>query len=118
MEDFINKRASKLSKGMKQKAAFARSIVHDPDIMLFDEPTSGLDVTAARDVHEFILRCKSEGKTIVFSSHSMSEVEKLCDRIGIIHKGKLVECGTVDELKEKYSNDNLEELFVRLVGAE
>jgi sodium transport system ATP-binding protein len=118
MEDFINKRASKLSKGMKQKAAFARSIVHDPDIMLFDEPTSGLDVTAARDVHEFILRCKSEGKTIVFSSHSMSEVEKLCDRIGIIHKGKLVECGTVDELKEKYGNDNLEELFVRLVGAE
>lgn len=117
MEDFMDKRASKLSKGMKQKAAFARSIVHDPEIMLFDEPTSGLDVTAARDVHEFILRCKEKGKTIVFSSHSMSEVEKLCDRIGIIHKGRLVECGGIEELKEKYGNDNLEEIFIRLAGA-
>jgi sodium transport system ATP-binding protein len=102
---------------MKQKAAFARSIVHDPDIMLFDEPTSGLDVTAARDVHDFILRCKEEGKTIVFSSHSMSEVDKLCDRIGVIHKGKLVDCGSVEELKKKHGDDDLEELFVRLVGA-
>jgi sodium transport system ATP-binding protein len=101
---------------MKQKAAFARSIVHDPDIMLFDEPTAGLDVTAARDVHDFIFRCKDEGKTIVFSSHSMREVEKLCDRIGILHKGKLVECGTVGELKIKHGNDDLEELFIRLVN--
>jgi sodium transport system ATP-binding protein len=117
MQDFMDKRASKLSKGMKQKTAFARSIVHNPEIMLFDEPTSGLDVSAARDVQDFILECKAEGKTIIFSSHSMSEVEKLCDRIGIIHKGKLVECGSVDELKEKYKNDDLEEIFVRLVGA-
>lgn len=117
MQDFMDKRASKLSKGMKQKAAFARSIVHNPDIMLFDEPTSGLDVTASRDVQDFILECKAEGKTIIFSSHSMSEVEKLCDRIGIIHKGKLVECGTVEELKEKYGDDDLEEIFVRLAGA-
>lgn len=117
MQDFMDKRASKLSKGMKQKAAFARSIVHNPEIMLFDEPTSGLDVTAARDVQDFILDCKADGKTIIFSSHTMSEVEKLCDRIGIIHKGKLVECGTVEELKEKYGNDDLEEIFVRLAGA-
>ncbi len=117
MQDFMNKRASKLSKGMKQKAAFARSIIHNPDIMLFDEPTSGLDVTASRDVQDFILECKADGKTIIFSSHTMSEVEKLCDRIGIIHKGKLVECGSVEELKEKYGDDDLEEIFVRLVGA-
>ncbi|NLK86211.1 MAG: ATP-binding cassette domain-containing protein [Clostridiaceae bacterium] len=116
MQDFMDKRASKLSKGMKQKAAFARSIVHNPEIMLFDEPTSGLDVTASRDVQDFILDCKAEGKTIIFSSHSMSEVEKLCDRIGIIHKGKLVECGSVEELKKKYGNDDLEEIFVRLAG--
>ncbi len=117
MQDFMNKRASKLSKGMKQKAAFARSIIHNPDIMLFDEPTSGLDVTASRDVQDFILECKADGKTIIFSSHTMSEVEKLCDRIGIIHKGKLVECGSVEELKEKYGDDDLEEIFVRLAGA-
>ncbi len=117
MQEFLDRRASKLSKGMKQKVAFARSIIHNPDIMLFDEPTSGLDVGAAREVHDFILSCRREGKTIIFSSHTMKEVEKLCDRIGIIHKGKLVEIGSAEELKEKYNNDDLEEIFIRLAGA-
>ncbi|MFZ5987393.1 MAG: ABC transporter ATP-binding protein [Bacillota bacterium] len=116
MEDYIKRRAGKLSKGMKQKVAFARSIIHDPDIMLLDEPTSGLDVSAIRDVHEFIISCKKDGKTIIFSSHSMSEVEKLCDRIGIIHKGNLVDVGTLDELKAKYDDQDLEEIFIKLVG--
>jgi len=116
MEEFINKRAGKLSKGMKQKAAFGRAIVHDPQIMFFDEPTSGLDVSAARNVHDFIMDCKKAGKTILFSSHTMSEVEKLCDRIGIIHKGKLIDTGTIDELKAKYNNNSLEEIFIHLVG--
>lgn len=118
MKEYINRRASKLSKGMKQKVAFARSIIHNPDIMLFDEPTSGLDVSAIREVHDFILNCRSEGKTIIFSSHTMSEVEKLCDRIGIIHKGKLMDVGTIDALKQKYGCSSLEEVFVRLVGKE
>ena len=116
MEEYLNRRAGKLSKGMKQKVAFARAIIHDPEIMLFDEPTSGLDVSAIRDVHEFIKTCKKDGKTIVFSSHTMSEVEKLCDRIAIIHKGELVEKGEIEELKKKYSCDNLEDIFIRLVG--
>lgn len=117
MQEFMDRRASKLSKGMKQKVAFARSIIHNPDIMLFDEPTSGLDVSAAREVHTFILKCKAEGKTILFSSHTMKEVDKLCDRIGIIHKGRLVETGTVDGFKEKYGSNDLEDIFVRLAGA-
>ena len=117
MQEFMDRRAAKLSKGMKQKVAFARSIIHNPDVMLFDEPTSGLDVGAAREVQEFITGCKSEGKTIIFSSHSMKEVEKLCDRIGIIHKGKLVETGSIDELKGKYGDDDLEDIFIRLAGA-
>ncbi len=117
MQDIMDRRASKLSKGMKQKVSFARSIIHNPDVMLFDEPTSGLDVGATREVHAFILNCKAEGKTILFSSHSMGEVDKLCDRIGIIHKGRLVETGSVEGLKEKYGNDNLEEIFIRLAGA-
>lgn len=116
MEEYLKKRAGKLSKGMKQKVAFARAIIHDPDIMLFDEPTSGLDVSAIRDVHEFIRTCKNEGKTIVFSSHTMSEVEKLCDNIAIINKGELIEKGKIKELKNKYSCDNLEDIFIRLVG--
>ncbi len=116
MEEYINRRAGKFSKGMKQKVAFARSIVHNPDIMLFDEPTSGLDVSAARDVHEFIAGCKEKGKTIILSSHSMSEVEKLCDRIGIIHKGKLAVQGTIAELTESHNGKSLEDIFVELAG--
>ncbi|QUH19845.1 ABC transporter ATP-binding protein [Alkaliphilus sp. B6464] len=115
MEEYIDRRVGKFSKGMKQKVAIARSIVHNPPIMLFDEPTSGLDVTAARTIHSFIEECRKEGKTVIFSSHSMVEVEKLCERVAIIHKGNIIEEGSIEELKTKY-NKNLEDLFVELVG--
>ncbi|MBU5678160.1 ATP-binding cassette domain-containing protein [Alkaliphilus sp. MSJ-5] len=115
MEEYIDRRVGKFSKGMKQKVAIARSIVHNPPIMLFDEPTSGLDVTAARTIHSFIEECRKEGKTVIFSSHSMVEVEKLCERVAIIHKGNIIEEGSIEELKIKY-NKNLEDLFVELVG--
>lgn len=115
MEEFIDRRVGKFSRGMKQKVAIARSIVHNPGLMLFDEPTIGLDVTASRIVQDFILSCKEQNKAIVFSSHSMQEVEKLCDRIIIIHKGRIVEEGTIQELKTKYGED-LERVFIRLVG--
>lgn len=116
MEEYIDRRIGKFSKGMKQKVSIARSIVHNPKIMLLDEPTTGLDVTSVRIVHEFILNQKNEGKTIIFSSHSMSEVEKLCDIVGIINKGKLVEVSTLDSLKHKFNGNNLEDIFVELVG--
>lgn len=116
MEEYIDRRAGKFSKGMKQKVSIARSIIHNPQIMLFDEPTSGLDVTAIRLVHDFIIKLKNEGKTIIFSSHSMSEVEKLCDEVGIINKGKIVEVSSISKLKEKYNTKDLEEIFVKLVG--
>lgn len=116
MKEYIDKRVGKFSRGMKQKVAVGRSIVHDPSVMLFDEPTAGLDVTAARIVQDFILQCKSENKAIIFSSHTMSEVEKLCDRIVIIHKGKIVEQGTVESLKEKYKKEDMEDIFMSLVG--
>ncbi len=116
MQEYIDRRAGKFSKGMKQKVSIARSIVHNPEIMLFDEPTSGLDVTAVRMVHDFIKRLKDQGKTIIFSSHSMNEVEKLCDVVGVIHKGKIIEVSTVKNLREKYNNMELEDIFVELVG--
>lgn len=116
MQEFMGKRAHSLSKGMKQKVAFARSIIHNPDIMLFDEPTSGLDVGAAREVQAFIMECRAAGKTILFSSHTMQEVNKLCDRIGVIHKGRLIEIGTLEEIKNKYGDNDLEEIFVKLAG--
>lgn len=115
MEEYIDKRVGKFSRGMKQKVSIARSIVHNPSVVLFDEPTTGLDVSAARIVQDFILHCKNEGKAVVFSSHSMAEVEKLCDRVIIIHKGKIIEEGTIDSLKKKHNNDNLEEVFLDLI---
>lgn len=116
MKEYIDRRVGKFSRGMKQKVAIARSIVHRPTVMLFDEPTAGLDVTASRIVQDFILKCKEDNKAIVFSSHSMGEVERLCDRIVIIHKGKILEDGTVESLKNKYGNYNMEDIFVKLVG--
>ena len=99
MSDYIDRPVGKYSRGMKQKVSLARSIIHQPDVMLFDEPTTGLDVSASRIVQDFILKCKEENKTILFSSHSMKEVEKLCDRVVIINKGKLLENCTISELK-------------------
>lgn len=116
MKEYLDRRAGKFSKGMKQKVSIARSIVHDPNIMLFDEPTSGLDVTSIRVVHEFINKLKGQNKTIIFSSHSMGEVEKLCDKVGIIHRGEIIEVSTIKELKEKYEGMELEDIFVELVG--
>lgn len=116
MQDYMDKRVGKFSRGMKQKVSIARSIVHNPSVVLFDEPTTGLDVSAARIVQDFILNCKKQNKAVVFSSHSMTEVEKLCDRVVIIHKGKLIAQGTIEELKEKYNNSNLEEVFVSLIN--
>ncbi|WP_027634328.1 ATP-binding cassette domain-containing protein [Clostridium hydrogeniformans] len=119
MEEYIDKkRVGSFSRGMKQKVSIARSIVHSPSVMLFDEPTTGLDVSATRVIHDFILKCKEEGKTVLLSSHSMKEVEKLCDRVVIINKGKIVEEGTVEDLKNKYNNEDLEEVFVKLIGGE
>lgn len=118
MEEYIDRRVGKFSRGMKQKVAIARSIVHNPKVMLFDEPTMGLDVTAARIVQNFIFKCKEQNKSIIFSSHSMVEVEKLCDRVIIINKGKIVESGTINELKQKYNNKDLEEVFISLIGGD
>ncbi len=102
-------------KRYEAKVAIARSIVHNPSVVLFDEPTIGLDVTSAKIVQDFILKCKSDGRTIIFSSHTIPEVEKLCDRIVIIHKGKIVEEGKLRELEEKYNN-SIEEIFINLIA--
>lgn len=115
MEKYMDRRVGKFSRGMKQKVAIARSIVHNPNVMFFDEPTAGLDVTSSKIVQDFILSCKTENKTIIFSSHSMQEVERLCKRVVIINKGKIVEDSEIIELKNKYGED-LEEVFMRLVG--
>jgi sodium transport system ATP-binding protein len=116
MNGFRDRRCDKLSTGMKQKTSIARTLVHDPPVMIFDEPTTGLDVMTARTIIGFIADCRERGKTVIFSTHIMSEVERLCDHIGIIHGGKLLVEGTVAELRSKYAECNLEEVIVKAVG--
>ncbi len=115
MNEFRDRRCDKLSTGMKQKVSIARTLIHDPSVMIFDEPTLGLDVMAARTIVGFIRECRDQGKTVVFSTHVMSEVEKLCDTIGIIDKGRLLVEGSLEELRSRYRQTDLEEIFVQVV---
>ncbi len=116
MNGFRDRRCDKLSTGMKQKVSIARTLVHDPPVMIFDEPTVGLDVMTARAIVGFIRECREHGKTVVFSTHVMSEAEKLCDTIGIIHNGRILAEGSLAELRQRYGQQELEEIFVRVVG--
>lgn len=116
MDSFKDGKCDKLSTGQKQKVSIARTLVHDPAVMIFDEPTLGLDVMTARTIVAFIRECRDRGKTVIFSSHVMSEVEKLCDHIGIIHNGKILTEGTLASLREKHGMQDLEDIFVSVVG--
>ena len=115
MNDFRDVLGSKMSTGMKQKVSIARTIVHDPPVLIFDEPTSGLDVLVARAVLQNIIELRDRGKTILFSTHSMLEVEKLCSRAAIIYKGRLQAEGSPRGLLEEFDQPDLEELFFFLV---
>jgi sodium transport system ATP-binding protein len=118
MDEFLDRRCDKFSTGMKQKTSIARTLVHDPAVMIFDEPTLGLDVMTARAIVRFVRDCKARGKTVIYSTHVMSEVDKLCDVIGIIHDGKLLAEGTLDTLRARYEEQDMEEIFVKAVGGE
>jgi len=118
MHEFLDRRCEKFSTGMKQKTSIARTLIHDPAVMIFDEPTLGLDVMTARSIVKFVRDCRNRGKTVIYSTHVMSEVEKLCDVIGIIHAGQLVAEGTLAELQQRYGEQDMEEIFVKAVGGE
>ena len=107
---------AKMSTGMKQKVSIARALVNDPPVLIFDEPTAGLDVLVQRAVLESIKLLRGRGKTIIFSTHIMREVEKLCDRVAIMSRGKVVVCGTPDDLRQMHGQPDLEELFFALVS--
>lgn len=114
INEFKDKMIEDLSTGMKQKAAIAVSLVHDPQVVIFDEPTSGLDIVTARSVTDYLMELKRQGKTVIVSTHIMSEAEKLCDRIGIIIGGKKVCEGTLDEIVAELQAEDLEDAFFKL----
>ncbi len=116
MNDFRDVLGAKMSTGMRQKVSIARAIVHDPPVLIFDEPTAGLDVLVARSVMLTIERLRAVGKCILFSTHIMREVERLCDRVAIVSQGRVQACGTLPDLRQRYHEDDLEELFFQLVA--
>jgi sodium transport system ATP-binding protein len=115
MHDFQDKRIGKLSTGMKQKVSICRTMIHDPEVVIFDEPTSGLDVITAKNIIQLIQDCKDQGKTVIFSSHIMSEVDLLCDDLAIIHKGKIVYAGEMNDFRTEMQAQNLTAEFIRII---
>ena len=116
MNDFRDVVGGRMSTGMKQKVSIARALIHDPPVLIFDEPTSGLDVLVQRAVLLNIADLRKQGKTILFSTHIMTEVQKLCDRVAIMAKGRIAAVGTLEELKAEYDQPDFEELFFSLVS--
>ncbi|MEQ8211167.1 MAG: ATP-binding cassette domain-containing protein [Lacipirellulaceae bacterium] len=115
MQEIRDLLGAKMSTGMKQKVSIARAIVHDPPILIFDEATSGLDVLVARALLDAVAELRDQGKCIVFSTHIMREAERLCDRVAIMHRGRLLAEGTLDSLREDHGQEDLEELFFELI---
>lgn len=116
MHHFRKKRIGKLSTGMKQKVSIVRTMIHDPEVVVFDEPTSGLDVITAENIISLIRRCKDEKKTVIFSSHIMSEVDLLCDDLAIIDQGRLLYNGSLENFKSNMTSKNLTEEFIHVVN--
>src|SRR5207247_2782970 len=110
---FAKQRAERLSSGQKQKVAIARAIVHDPPVLMFDEPTSNLDVLASREIRDFMVESRGRGKCAIFSTHVLHDAERLCDRVTIIHQGRVVASGTPAEVRGHLRE--LEDSFLSLV---
>jgi sodium transport system ATP-binding protein len=116
MQEIRDVLGAKMSTGMKQKASIARAIVHDPPVLIFDEATNGLDVLVARALLDAVAELRDQGKCIVFSTHIMREAERLCDRVAIVHHGRMLAEGTLDELRREHGQPDLEELFFQLIS--
>jgi len=116
MNDFRDVPAAKMSTGMKQKVSIARALVHDPPVLIFDEATLGLDVMVARNLLQVVRNLREAGKCLIFSTHIMREVERLCDRIAIMHRGKILDTGTLEALRERHDEHDFEDLFFGLLS--
>jgi sodium transport system ATP-binding protein len=117
IHEFSGRRIGKLSSGMKQKVSIARTIIHDPEVVVFDEPTAALDVVTSRSIIQLIKSCRELGKTVIFSTHRMGEVSLLSDDLAIIHKGRLIFNGSYKDFQNQMQTPSVEDEFVRLVEA-
>ncbi len=115
INDFRKKRMGQLSTGMKQKVSIARTLIHDPEVLIFDEPTSGLDVITADSIIDLIRESKENNKTVIFSSHIMSEVDLLCDDLAIINKGSIIYNDSFENFRKEMKANNLTQEFINRV---
>ncbi len=115
MDDFKECPGAKMSTGMKQKTSIARALIHDPPVLIFDEASLGLDVMVARALQSIVLDLRDQGKCIIYSTHIMREVERLCDRVAIIYKGKVIDSGSLEDLADRHNQDDFEEMFFQLL---
>ena len=115
MGEFVDRRIDKLSSGQKQKTSIARTMIHNPPILILDEPTAGLDVLTSRAIIQLVRDAKNEGKCVIFSTHIMHEAANLCDEIAVIHEGRMRTQGTLAQFREQYGMDNLDDIFVAIL---
>jgi sodium transport system ATP-binding protein len=117
MTAFVDKRNDSLSSGMKQKVSIARTLIHDPEVIIFDEPTTGLDVAAAEAILNFIESCKAKGKTVLFCTHHMHEVDRLCDFVVVLHRGRLCFEGSIEQMRSDTGQIHLDKAFLTLIDS-
>ena len=115
IKDYLYRKVDGFSRGMRQRVAFARAIVHDPQVILLDEPSTGLDIYSIRDVQNFISSCKKRGKTILLSTHNVSEMENLCDKVAVLDNGSKIFEGDIQSLMSDMKSENLMDAFFKLV---
>jgi sodium transport system ATP-binding protein len=116
MGSFLDRRCDKLSTGQKQRVNIARTIIHDPSVLIFDEPTAGLDILASSQIVAFIRDSRNRGKCVILSTHIMREAEKLCDRLIIIHEGRVHAAGSPRDLRTTFGREELEDIFLQAIG--
>lgn len=116
MGDFLDRRCETYSTGQSQKVSIARTVLHDPKMLILDEPTQGLDILTSRTILQFIRSARDEGCGIVFSTHYMTEADMLSDRVAVLHCGEILAMGTKEELYRRTGSDNLQDVFFTLLG--
>jgi len=114
---FLDQRCSTLSTGQKQRVQLARALIHDPPIMLLDEPTRGLDVFGSQAIFEYISHLRQEGRAVIVTTHRLDEAQRLCDRFGLMHRGRFVLEGTLEELRKASGRETLVDMFIQFARA-
>lgn len=111
--ELLDRRSATLSTGQKQRVNLARSLIHDPPVLLLDEPTRGLDVVGSKVIFDYITAARKAGKAVIVCTHRLDEAERLCDRFGLLHRGRMMQEGTLDELRAKTGLTTLTDMFLQ-----